>query len=147
MNSRFLVVPNNAVLLRSSATDNDILSLVKRWVDALAREDYGSAYNMTAHEPYYEWTPQLIREVIEGYGLPDPHPDGPFKVTPLKSAKGDLAPRHEVDRFDSPYASGAIGEVWFDLPLNDEWSDLTATFAIYRLDSNIVIALNEIHVF
>lgn len=102
---------------------------------------------MTAHEAYYEWTPKLVREVIEGYGLPDPRPEGPYKITPLKSAGGELSPRHEVERFDSPTPAGDIGEVWFDLPLNGEWSDLTATFAVYPLEDKIVLALNEIHVF
>jgi len=58
-----------------------------------------------------------------------------------------LTPRHEVERFDSPTPAGDIGEVWFDLPLNGVWSDLTATFAIYPLEDKIVLALNQIHVF
>lgn len=40
-----------------------------------------------------------------------------------------------------------VGKVWYDLPLNGEWSDLTATFNILKSESHIVLELNEIHIF
>lgn len=144
-----LIVPKSAVLLPPLASDEEILSLVKCWAEALAREDFEGAYDMTAHDPYYEWTPGLIRKVIEGYGSPEPHSCGPHKVTSLVEVKtsASLTPRHEVDRFDSPNPDGAIGEVWFDLPLDGEWSDLTATFGLQPLGGRLVLVLNQIHVF
>ena len=102
---------------------------------------------MTAHDPCYAWSASLIRQVIEGYGLPESHPAGPFRVTPLTDAKGGPRPRHEIDRYDKAAPSGAIAEAWFDLPLNGEWSDLTATFAVYPIGDELVLCLNEIHVF
>lgn len=142
-----LIVPDTAVHLPPTAADADILGVADRWAAALAAEDYGAAYGMTAHEPDFAWTPALIGNVINGYGSPEPHPGGPFRVTDLETAKGGPAPRHEVQWFDPVAIAGRLGVVWFDLPLNGAWSDLTATFAIWRPEDQIVLALNEIHVF
>ena len=68
-----------------------------------------------------------------------------------ESAVGGPRPRHEVDRWESPRDLGdgrlAIGQVWFDLPLDGEWSDLTATFEIQRAVGGVQLVLNDIHVF
>ncbi len=62
-------------------------------------------------------------------------------MTPLEVAVGGPVPRHEVDR------DGADrGFIWFDLPLNGEWSDLTATFWFMPSDDGTVIALDDLHV-
>jgi len=129
------------------ATDEEILTLVRQWVELLAHGNYEAAYDITGHEPYYQWTPELIRQVIEGYGLPEPHPAGPFRITSLASAKGGPEPRHCVERFETARDDGRIGHVLFDLPLNGEWSDMTATFGVYRYEDSVVLSLNEIHVF
>ncbi len=36
--------------------------------------------------------------------------------------------------------------MWFDLPVNGEWSDLTATFQILRHGDALVLQLEDIHV-
>lgn len=141
-----LIFPPNAIWFPVSAGDEDLLAATGQWAEALAAGQYDKAYEMTAHDPYYRWTPALIRQVIEGYGLPEPHPRGPFQVTSPDHATGE--PReYIVERYDEPSAAGAIGEVRFDLPLNGEWSDLTATLAIYPVQGRLVLCLNEIHVF
>lgn len=133
--------------LAPDAADADILKVANLWAALLVDEDYGAAYGMTAHEPDLAWTPALIGTVINGYGSSEPHPDGPFRVTDLKAATGGPMPRHAVEWFDPVAIAGRLGSVWFDLPLNGAWSDLTATFAIWKPDEQIVLALNEIHVF
>jgi hypothetical protein len=131
--------------LSASPTDEQIVAFVEAWIDDLARGDYRAAYSRTAHDPYYAWTPDLIRAVIEGYGLPEPRRDGKiFQVTERRSAKGTCHYR-TVDRENIP--SSVIADVWHDLPLNGEWSDLTATFRIERGESGCVVTLQEIHVF
>ena len=126
-------------------TDAEILAVVDAWVDDLACEDYDTAYARTKHDPYYAWTPDLIRAVIEGYGLPESHPSREvFKVTDRNFAKG--RPHYRtVERLEIPDSS--LAEVWYDLPLNGEWSDLTATFRVARSDDSVVIILEQIHVF
>jgi hypothetical protein len=111
----------------------------------LARGEYGGAFQRTEHDPYYWWTPELIRAVVQGYGLPEPHRSGRvFTVTPRKSTHGG-PPRRTVDREEiRPHA---MAEVWYDLPLNGEWSDLTATFRIEPRDDGSVVVLQEIRVF
>jgi hypothetical protein len=140
------------IVLPIDATDDAILAAVREWVAALAAGDFVGAYAMTAHEPYYRWSPDLIRDVIAGYGLPEPAPDGiAHRVTPIETAEEDVHPEHEVTRWNEPRdvdnGRVAIGEVRFDLPLDGYWSDLTATFEIQQGASNIVLVLNEIHVF
>lgn len=147
MSKDSLILPERAVRLPPMTPDEEILALVGQWVELLAQGDYGAAYDLTAHEPHYQWTPDLMRQVIEGYGLPEPHPAGPFRITSLDSVKGGPKPRHRVERFKTVHRDGRIGYVWFDLPLNGKWSDLTATFGVYRNEDCVVLSLDEIHVF
>jgi hypothetical protein len=81
------------VVLRAEASDQELLSVADRWVDCLAAQDYSAAMALTAHDEYYGWTPDLIRGVIEGYGLPDPHPRGPFRSICRSTARGAISPR------------------------------------------------------
>lgn len=134
------------------ATDEQILNLVHQWVDLLAQERYDDAYALTAHDSYYEWTPGLMEAVITGYGLPEPASNGQiYRVTPEGTAAGGPIPRHEVDRYDGGLIAQTgeyrVGNVWFDLPLNGEWSDLTATFALNVRNDRLVLVLKDIHVF
>jgi hypothetical protein len=144
-----LILPPDVIRFPVSASDTDLFAVVKQWAEVLAAEQYEQAYGMTAHIPYYRWTPDLIRQVIEGYGLPEPHPRGPFRVTPSAQASGD---RYELvaERYEEPIPSGAIGaigEIRFNLPLNGEWSDLTARLTIHPVEQHLVLCLDEIHVF
>jgi hypothetical protein len=132
------------MMLSIKSSDEDLIGFVEEWVNDLAKEDYEAAYKRTGHDPYYEWTPGLIESVINGYGLPEPHPSGEvFKVTPIKEAKGDK-PRIEVDR--GPYNDNRFGYVFYDLPLNGEWSDLTASFRFEKQGKNLKAVLEQIHV-
>ena len=115
---------------------------------------YQNAYAYTEHDEYYQWTPELIREVIYGYGLPEPHPSGEiFKVTAVDLAGIENGkPSHEVNYYEEPLPyeekkAEIIGQVWYDLPLNGAWSDLTATFQILRRQTYLTLELAEIHVF
>ena len=137
-------------ILNGPASDEEILALVRDWVGLLAAKDYDAAFALTEHDPYYGWTPPRIRRVVEGYGSLEPTPTA-HQVTPIAEASGGPAPRHQVSRWEEPQArttnSEAIGEVWFDLPLDGSWSDLTATFEVRRRDERLLLVLNEIHVF
>ena len=126
-------------------SDQQIFAVVEAWIDDLSREDYDRAYARTAHDSYYEWTPELIRSVIEGYGLPEPHRSGVvFKVTDPNTAKGK--PYHrEIERND--VHDSVIAEAWYDLPLNGKWSDLTATFSVRLVEGAPTLILEQIHVF
>jgi len=131
------------VHLSPEATDEDILRFVEAWIDDLAAGDYGAAFARIAHDPYYGWTPDLIARAIASYGFPDPHPRGPFAVTARAEARGRPHNR-EVDR---DARRPVVARVWHDLPLNGEWSDLTATFRVEQSADGLEVILEEIHVF
>ncbi len=131
-------------MLDVDSSDQEIFEFIEEWVNDLVNEDYESAYNRTSHDPYYEWTPELIKNVICGYGLPEPHPSGVvFKVTSISAAKGEN-PTKDVDR--GAFDDNRVGYVYYDLPLNGEWSDLTASFRLEKREENLVVVLEEIHV-
>jgi hypothetical protein len=67
--------------LAENPGDGEILKAVEAWVDRLVVSDFSGAIEMTDHDSYYGWTPDNLREVIEGYGLPEHHPRGSFRVT------------------------------------------------------------------
>jgi len=131
------------------ADDATILAAVRAWVTLLAEERYQDAYDALYHPVGDHWTPRLIETAIRTYGSIEPAATGTsYRVTPLETAIGELSPRHEVDRFDDMPGGvvGLVGMVWFDLPLNGRWSDLTATFYGERRDATLVVELNDIHV-
>ena len=129
-------------LLPPTPSDADIIAAVERWIDDLSGGDFDGAYSRTEHDDYYGWSPALIRAVVTGYGFPEPHPNGPFLVTPRDAARGQR--RASVERLAT--SGGTIAHVAYDLPLNGEWSDLTATFSVERRAEGSVLVLEEIHV-
>src|SRR5687768_2260517 len=108
-----------------NASDAELLDAVREWVGLLASGNYAAAANFLypLESPHTEeWTPERLETFIAGYGWHEPLLDGRrMQVTPIETAGGDLTPRHEVTRGD-----GRPPSVEFDLPLNGEWSDLTA---------------------
>jgi len=131
--------------LTQNPSDEAILHFVEAWIDDLAGGDYVAAFRRTEHDPYYQWTPDLMRSVVQGYGLPEPHRSGTvFTVTPRASALGG-PPQRIVDR--DAVRPHSLAEVWYDLPLNGEWSDLTATFRVEPRGDGSAVVLQEIHVF
>jgi hypothetical protein len=133
------------MLLRRNPLDGEIIEAVESWMDLLAVGDYGAAFSATKHDAYYGWSADSIRSVIAGYGLAEVEPGEPtFVVTPRESALGG-PPRVKVSRDHVP--PGALAHVQYDLPLNGEWSDLTATFRVEASEEGCALVLEEIHVF
>lgn len=143
-----------AVKIKNPATLIDIKNAIHSWLDLLADEKYRDAYAFTLHDPYYEWTPELLEQVINGYGLPYENDGSPkYKVTKWSTAINEDNCRYneEITFFDKPrdYSSQnllEIGEVYYNLPLDGEWSDLTATVIILQSADFTTLELNEIHV-
>ena len=143
-------------VLPVGASDQEILDAVREWVGMLIEERYAHACSFF-YRPRH-WTPELMRTVIENYGSLESWHDGEiFKVTPLEEAKADppvhMPPRHEVNRYQddpeidpSEISPSYPGYVWFDLPLNGYWSDLTATLDLHVLNNQLVFELEGIHV-
>jgi hypothetical protein len=133
------------LVLLAAPSDEEILAAVEVWIDDLAAGDYQTAFERTAHDPYYAWSADLIRAVVAGYGLPEAHPSGEvFAVSRRTDTPGQ--PFHRiVDR--TAATQDEVAEVWYDLPLNGAWSDLTATFSVQQRIGHAVLVLQQIHVF
>jgi len=127
----------------------ELLGLVRQWVDKLAADRYEQAFELIPGEVDH-WTPALARKVVSNYGSPEPREDGrTFRVTPVKEAQiRDSQPRHEVTFYDrnSKRDGAKIGDVHFDLPLDGYWSDLTALFSIWKNNEIVILKLEDIHV-
>lgn len=130
--------------LPSDPSDEQILAHIDAWVDLLAAGDFASAFALTDHDDYYQWSPELLRQAIAGYGSPASHPSGKtFSVSPRNSAVGG-PPRRVVDRVFVP--PGSLAFVEYDLPLDGAWSDLTATFRVEHRQGASSLVLQEVHV-
>ncbi|GAA3928266.1 hypothetical protein [Hymenobacter algoricola] len=91
------------VELLLDSSDEDLLDAVRVWVRLLEQEYYHEAFAYTHQDPYHEWTPELMRNVIYGYGIPELEPGEPlYKVTSVDAV---------VESNDKPSA-----EVTFHMP-------------------------------
>ena len=130
--------------MKITATDQQIISFIESWVRLLALGDYEEAFSGVSHDPYYNWSPALMESVVNGYGLPEPHPSGEvFKVTDPDAASGVKGNRGVVRSTGSGHL---LGHAYYELPLNGEWSDLTTSFRLERCGEDITFVLEEIHV-
>jgi hypothetical protein len=130
-------------------TDEQIFDLIREWVEVLAQERYDDAFQMVRHSQDNHWSPQLIQTVIENYGSIEPRKDGAkFRVTSISSNPVGN-PIYEIEWYvdDPNKPQEYVGEVAFDLPLNEKWSDLTVVFHIVEVDSELTLELDDIHVF
>ena len=96
-----------------------------------------SHYIQDPDEAKWAWLDVVTywRHKLENVGKPKVE----HRITDWRTAiVVDTPPTHDVNR--------EINEVWFDLPLDGIWSDLTATFDIWKLDKCIVLQLEQIHV-
>ena len=106
----------------------------------MENEDYLAALLYTAHDPQMQWTPDLICEVVKGYG-----PGAPAQKVTLDGRPTDVHQRKEVTRWPENRL-GILGEIWYDLNIDGYVSDLTAMFAIHARSDGLTVALNDIHV-
>lgn len=133
------------VILSKDSLEIDVINFVRKFVNLLAEEKYVEAFEMTYNNLEREMSPDLIKALIEGYGFAEPvenNTEPPLRVTHL-SKMNVPEPKHQIDWYKS---EREIGAVHYDLPLNGEWSDLTAIFDIYNVENGIALSLYDIHV-
>ncbi|WP_097130856.1 hypothetical protein [Spirosoma fluviale] len=134
-----------------TATEQDFHSFIISWVGLLAQRKYQEAYDSVLHHDYYEWTPELMESIINGYGSEYEEGETKYEVT-LPDETTD-----EGDRFDVIWYEGEVvnfvegrerlAELGYQLPLNNDWSDLTVTFDLVKCFDGLYLQLKEIHVF
>jgi hypothetical protein len=135
-----LPVSGLTVHLPKSAQKDQALAFVDSWVELLEQEEYEAAYKHTAHRADMGWSTQLIRQTIKGYGQRLPAQ----RVT-LVGRDTDVRQRKEFDRY-AKARGAAVGQIWYDLNIDEALSDLTATFLIYEVDGGLAVVLDNIHV-
>ena len=127
-------------LLPLDSTDADLIAYIDRWAAIMESEDYAAALEFTDQSVDPHWTPDVLRQVIKDYDEADPKQGVTVEGTPT-----DIVQRKEVMRWD-PTANGEFGEILYDLNIDGRVSDLSATFAIFRREGGISIALDDVHV-
>jgi len=158
--------------LAAKASDEDLLRAVGEWVGLLAEERYQEAYDFLYHPwmpvlPVNELSADAIRAAVTNYGWDEPHPSGPFKVTPVATAPPkeglpDSPPYQDIQRYEqpeerafdpvlvqhggTPTGASILGTIHFTLPLNGQWSDLTAIIRVVLYDGAVVLYLESIDV-
>jgi len=140
-------------LLPDDATDDDILRVCRDWVELVAAECFADAidvlYVPTSYHPSQHWTPESLRTYIGNYGSWDPLRDGSVvHVTPMATARLPAGapgrrPHADVARLASDPRAGSVH---LDVPLDGEWSDLTAQFEFAPLEGGTGISLYDLHV-
>lgn len=140
-------------LLGTDATDDDVLSLCRLWVELVAADRLEEAIDLLWVPPTYDesqhWTPDSLLTYIGNYGSWTPMADGSkWRLTSIQTAKvpdgvAGLRPRASLVRYrDEPRG----GTVDLDVPLNGEWSDLTAQFEFGPVPGGTAVSLYDLHV-
>ncbi|MGX1786064.1 hypothetical protein ACWIGM_04965 [Bosea sp. NPDC055332] len=128
-----------------NASDAELIEAARHWVDRVAGGDYEGALALIVPG---DWTPKLVRDVVNGYGIIDEGPQR-RKITPVATAtalKGDVrVPNHWITR-SAVDDGGAGAEVGFQLPINGFWSDLSLVMETLKQGDSLVLELQTIHV-
>ncbi len=125
---------------------SQILPFVKNWMKLLADGRFNKACEMIDKPNSYGivWTPELIKETINETFSPDTrfydfHPEGPIITDPF-----ELEEQKFVEVIEFADETGYVFQ--YDLPLNNEWSDLTALFEFIKDGDEYAVILDDLHV-
>lgn len=126
-------------------SDNDLIeTLVSRWIEALALGAFDEACNLLFEND--DWVnPSTIEALVSNYGqLEEPIRVGPHRVTRPSTAIG--TPYHSIERRKWETADGVVGDAFIELPLDGEWSSLSAIFIIYSIEGHLAFKLERVEV-
>lgn len=131
------------------ATNEEVLDIVRTWIDILASAGYEAAFTAIAFDTKNEaWTPHFLKISVEGYRSPEYYPDvEQFHVTDWRTVQGGNSEAEQNITWYKPNDSLLAGKVMFDLPVNGQWSDLMAEFDIWDNDNaeeGLDMSLDEI---
>jgi hypothetical protein len=115
-----------------SADDDQLLQIVRSWLDVLAAEDYERAFESLGYAMAWGAGAQSIRRDIEKYRSPEFYPGiSEFRVSDWRNAVGgNPEPKVLIRRYKYMESLPIVATVELDLPLNGRWSDLEADFII-----------------
>jgi hypothetical protein len=132
------------IALADSRSEAAVRAVIESWIALLVAGRTGEALALLV--PSERWTPELLDTVVRHYGFIEPRRDGKtFSVTPIASAVGGGS-CFTVEWLSQPAPDGRVGWAQFNLPLNGEWSDVTATFDLLETAGGLCLALDDLHV-
>ena len=124
----------------------DILPFVKNWMKLLAEGNIDKACALLDKPNSYDmvWTPTLIWEIVNNIFSPETvfyktHPEGPVFSDPF-----ELEEQKNLEVIEFEVGSSYAFD--YHVPLNGEWSDLTAQFEFYKKDRGYEVILHDLHV-
>jgi hypothetical protein len=115
-----------------SATDDELLALVRTWLDALAAERYEFIFEQLGYAMAYGGGAAAIRRDIERYRSSRYFPGVErIRVSDWRTAVGgNPNPRALVRKYAFNPKLPIVATVEVDLPLNGRWSNLEADFVV-----------------
>jgi hypothetical protein len=137
------------IFVPRDASNEQLLSIVRDWVDVLSNEQYAAVFEALGYSVAFDRPgADCIRDEIKRYRSSKYFPDTEdFTVTNWRTARGgNPSPIAHVTRY-KPNRPRLVGAIDFDLPLNGRWSDLTANFVLFENDDTaqgFILALEDI---
>jgi len=125
------------LLVSPQASDDELLSIARGWIDVLAREDYSTVFASLGYAVRFdERGPDAIRNAIKRYRSSEYFPDEDnFVVSDWRFARGrNPDPYIRIKRFE-PNTLAIRCTIEMVLPLNGKWSDLEIDFVMFERES------------
>ena len=132
-------------MLSLDAKPEDMVAFVGRWFKLMADGRVEAALSELDEPNSYgvRWSTEAIARLISqnfGHGkYLARHPEGPLFTAP-EAANG----RADAEVVELEDGSGYVLD--HNVPLNGEWSDLTAQFEFLRRDRGYAVVLHDLHV-
>jgi len=128
------------------AVEQTLVAFVRQSLKLLAAGKWQEACGMIDEPNYYgiTWTPERIQHVVEdtfgpGCRFRSRHPEGIRWSDPDELGDGGHPEIY-------PHDDGNGYAFDHDVPLNGEWSDLTAQFEFHRRTQGYAVVLHDLHV-
>jgi len=137
------------VIVSLGATDDELLQIVRSWLDVMAMGDYGRVFEELGYAMAYGAGSEAIRRDIKSYRSPDFYPGvADFSVSDWRTpVGGNPEPRMLIRRYKYNASLPIVATVELDLPLNGRWSDLEAHFVLTvssEQDTKGILSLEDI---
>lgn len=122
-----------------NTTEEELISAVEEWVDLLEEGRYQEALNFIYPIPCPEWTAEYLESWIKNYGFDQPRKEAKGKQYNRTYEAYDPC-RDESTRLE------VVGMIFYDVPLDGEWSDLTTQFNVSKFENSLVLDMCGLHV-
>ena len=134
------------IQISSEAPEKPIRDFAKVWMKLLSDDRLDEACALLDEPNSYgvSWTPDLIKQTVNETFSPDSrfyvyHSEGPVFTDPH-----ELKEQRDIEVIEFDDGSGYAFDYY--VPLNGEWSDLTAQFEFLKRPNGYAVVLHDLHV-